>query len=88
LTIEDNPAADSRRAQIREFIAGLNVAEQVDLLALIFLGRGDFEIREWDDAVREAQDRIADRDPDYMIGDAALPAYLGEGLNAFDMTCD
>jgi hypothetical protein len=88
LTIEDNPAADSRRSQMREFIAGLNVAEQVDLLALIFVGRGDFDIGEWDDAVREARDRIADRDPDYMIGDAALPEYLGDALNAFDITCD
>ncbi|HZK92465.1 MAG TPA: MFS transporter [Stellaceae bacterium] len=88
MTIEDNPGTDSRREQMQEFIAGLNIAEQVDLLALIFIGRGDFDITEWNDAVREAGDRIADRDPDYMIGDAALPAYLGDGLNAFDITCD
>src|SRR4029077_2933635 len=31
-TIEDNPG-DSRWSQMREFLAGLNVAEQVDLLA-------------------------------------------------------
>jgi hypothetical protein len=86
-TIEDNPG-DSRWSQMREFLAGLNVAEQVDLLALIFIGRGDFEIGEWGDAVREAGDRIAERDADFMIGDAALPEYLGDGLNAFDRSCD
>ena len=79
---------DARRSEIVEFIAGLNVEEQIDLLALILLGRGDYGIEEWDDAVAEAEGRIAARDPDYMIGDAALPEYLGDGLEAFDRTCD
>jgi hypothetical protein len=79
---------DARRLEIVEFIAGLNVEEQVDLLALIFVGRGDFEADEWLDAVAEAEDRIAARDPDFMIGDAALPEYLGDGLEALGHTCD
>ena len=79
---------DARRQQTIEFIAGLNVDEQTDLLALIWLGRGDYGIEEWDDALTEAEARIAARDPDYMIGDAALPEYLGDGLEAFGLTCD
>ena len=79
---------DARRQQTVEFIAGLNVDEQTDLLALIWLGRGDYGIEEWDDALTEAESRIAARDPDYMIGDAALPEYLGDGLEAFGLTCD
>lgn len=88
VTIEDYPGEDDRRRQIIEFVAGLNVEEQTDLLALIWLGRGDYEISEWDAAVVEAEARIAARDPDYMIGDAALPQYLGDGLEAFGKTCD
>ncbi|MBV9861974.1 MAG: DUF3775 domain-containing protein [Alphaproteobacteria bacterium] len=88
VTIEDYPGEDDRRQQTVEFIAGLNVEEQVDLLALIFLGRGDYDIEEWEDALDAARTEIADRDPDYMIGDAALPEYLGDALNAFDRTCD
>jgi hypothetical protein len=79
---------DARRRETVEFVAGLNVEEQTDLLALIWLGRGDYDIGEWDDAVAEAEARIAARDPDYMIGDAALPEYLGDGLEAFGMSCD
>jgi hypothetical protein len=84
----DGEDEDGRRAQMVEFVAGLNVEEQVDLLALIWLGRGDYELDEWDDALAEAEARIAARDPDYMIGDAALPEYLGGGLEAFGWTCD
>jgi len=87
VTIEDNPGEDSRRQQMVEFVAGLNVEEQTDLLALTWLGRGDYDIDEWDDALAEAEARIAARDPDYMIGDAALPEYLGDGLEAFGMSC-
>ena len=79
---------DARRGEMIEFVAGLNVEEQTDLLALIWLGRGDYELAEWDDAVAEAEARIAARDPDYMIGDAALPEYLGGGLEAFGRSCD
>lgn len=87
VTIEDYPGEDDRRTQMIEFINGLNVAEQTDLLALIYVGRGDFDFAEWPDAVREAAARITDGDGDFMIGDAALPEYLGAALGAFDRTC-
>ncbi len=92
-TIVDDPGQDfyerdERRREMVEFVAGLNVEEQTDLLALIWLGRGDYDLAEWDDALAEAEARIAARDPDYMIGDAALPQYLGDGLEAFGRTCD
>ena len=84
----DGEDEDARRRQMVEFVAGLNIEEQADLLALIWLGRGDYDVTEWDDAVAEAEARIAARDPDYMIGDAALPEYLGGGLEAFGWSCD
>ena len=93
VTIEDYSGdvafdRDGRRREMIELIAGLNVEEQTDLLALIWLGRGDYEIDEWDAAIVEAEARIAARDPDYMIGDAALPQFLGDGLEAFGKSCD
>jgi hypothetical protein len=44
------------------------------LFALILLGRGDYSIEEWDDALIAARDAIDDKSADFMIGDAALPA--------------
>jgi hypothetical protein len=92
-TIVDEPGqdfyeGDDRGRQVAEFVAGLNIEEQIDLLALIWLGRGDYDIAEWDDALTEAEARIAARDPDYMIGDSTLPEYLGDGLEAFGRSCD
>src|SRR5437763_9094386 len=87
-TMESDPDNNDRRREAVEFIAGLNVEEQTDLLALIWLGRGDYEIDDWDEALTEAEARIAAKDPDYLIGDAALPEYIGDGLEAFGFTCD
>jgi hypothetical protein len=91
---DDSPLAfieqrddDPTRQQIVEAIAGMNVEEQVDLLALVYLGRGDFELDGWDDALEEARNRIESGDADFMIGDRALPAYLGEALDAFGKSC-
>ena len=86
--IEGDPDDDVRRTEAIAFIAGLNVSEQTDLLALIWLGRGDYDIAEWDDAAAEAEGRIAARDPDFMLGDAALLEYLGDGLEAFGLARD
>lgn len=88
VTMEGDPDTDIRRREAIEFIAGLNVEEQLNLLALIWLGRGDYAIFEWDEALSAAEGRIAARDPDFMLGDAALPQYLGDGLEAFGLSCD
>ena len=88
VTIEDYPGEDDRRQQMVEFILGLNAAEQTDLLALLYVGRGDFDFDEWHAAVHEAAARIADGEAEFMIGDAALPEYLGAALDAFDRSCD
>lgn len=78
---------DPRRREMIAFVAGLDAEEQANLLALILLGRGDYTIEEWDDALAEARDSIDDRSADFMIGDPALPDYLLEGLDAFGETC-
>jgi hypothetical protein len=88
VTMEGDPDNNVRRREAIEFVAGLNVEEQTDLLALIWLGRGDYEIDDWVEAVAEAEARIAARDPDFMLGDSALPDYLGGGLEAFGVACD
>lgn len=86
--IEERDGRDPRWREMVAFVGGLDAGEQVNLLALILLGRGDYAIEEWDDALAEARDSIEDRSADFMIGDPALPGYLLEALDAFDEACD
>lgn len=86
--IEPEEGMDPRRVEMVEYVASLNAEEQTHLLALIALGRGDYDIDEWHDALIAARDAIDDRSADFMIGDPALPAYLREALDAFGKSCD
>ena len=48
---------DMTESEIRDVIAGLNEDERHDLIALVYIGRGDLEPEEWGDAVRLARER-------------------------------
>ncbi len=48
---------DATEAEIRDMIAGLNEDERHDLIALVYIGRGDLEPEEWGAAVRLARER-------------------------------
>jgi hypothetical protein len=81
---------DSTEEQIREFIAGLNEDERLDLLALVYIGRGDMEPEEWLEAVRLARERDGSASlstADYLIGIPNLPDLLDEGLAAMGRSC-
>ena len=48
-------ADDPTFHEIKVFIDDLNVDEQIDLVALTWLGRGDYTVSEWDEACAEAR---------------------------------
>lgn len=75
-------ADDPSFEEAREFIEGLNVDEQVALVALTWLGRGTFSVDEWDEAVEEARRAHNDHTSTYLLGIPLLGDYLDEGLNA------
>lgn len=82
---------DPTEEELREFIAALNDDEAADIVALIYIGRGDMEPEEWGDAVRLARERIAVsrvQTADYLLGIPNLGDLLDEGLAAFGEGCE
>lgn len=72
--------------EITGFIKAMSDDEQIDLVALMRLGRGDGTIEEWDDLRREAADGRNDRTAAYLLGEPLVSDYLAEGLDAFGLT--
>lgn len=66
--------------ELRELIQDLNVDEAAELVALMWIGRGDYETAEWDDAVAEARTRGNRRTAKYLLGMPLLGDWLEEGL--------
>ena len=84
--LEDYPDDETRNV-VTEFINGLNVDEQAELVALAWIGRGSFAKEEWEDALREARDQHEDRVAEYLLGLPLLGDYLADGLAEFGHTC-
>ncbi len=66
--------------ELIDFIAALNEDEQINLVALTWLGRGDFTADEWDTAVSTAREARSDHTGPYLLGIPLLGDYLDEGL--------
>ncbi len=80
----DDPAVD----ELRTAINGLNDDETVDLIALAWLGRGDFDKAEWKEARALAVERHRHRSAAYLMGMPALGDYLEEGLSVLGYSCE
>lgn len=80
----ENPAFD----ELTNFIGGLNEEEQINLVALTWLGRGDYTADEWADAVQAARDARSDHTDTYLLGIPLLGDYLEEGLTQLGYSCE
>lgn len=67
--------------ELFDFIDSLNEDEQINLVALTWLGRGDFTAAEWESAIAAARDARSDHTDTYLLGIPLLGDYLEEGLN-------
>lgn len=81
--LEDKPEEDAVRQELVSFINGLNEEEQVNLVALAWLGRGTFDLDEWDEAITTARTEHNDRTAQYLLGLPLLGDYLADALDAF-----
>ena len=68
--------------ELRELIADLNVDEAAELVALAWIGRGDYDASEWSDALAAARERADRRTAKYLLGMPQLADWLEEGLEA------
>jgi len=85
--LEDQPD-DPVYDELMAFIAGLDEDEQIDLIALTWLGRGDASVEEWDDLRSEAARVRNERTPTYLLGLPLLAEHLQEGLSQFGRSCE
>jgi len=84
----DEGGADGTEAEFRGMVDAMNDDEAADLLALLYVGRGDHDVDEWDTARQLAGERNAASDDlsDYLLGIPNLGDLLEEGLDAMGET--
>lgn len=76
------------RRELVEFIRAMDDDEKADLVALTWVGRGDYSVQEWGTAVAEARAQREVATSAYLLGIPLLSVYLEDGLAKFDLSCD
>jgi hypothetical protein len=79
---------DLTQKELVAFINALSDEEQADLVALLWLGRGDGTLEDWDDLRDEAQRQHNNRTAAYLLGEPLLSDHLEEGLSQFGFSCE
>lgn len=83
--LEDRPS-DPVAAELISYISDLNHGAQIDLVSIMWLGRGDGPY-EWSEAQQIATDEHNDKTAEYLVGTPLLSDYLEEGLAAIGRDC-
>lgn len=78
--LAEEESEDLTAEELRELINDLNVDEAAELVAMVWIGRGDYEAAEWEEAVAEARQRGNRRTASYLLGLPTLAEWLETGL--------
>jgi hypothetical protein len=80
----DDPVVD----EITSVIDDLSEDEQIDLVAIAWLGRGDYTAADWEQVRSEAADAHNESTAEYLLGMPLLGDYLEEGLSLLGRSCE
>ena len=81
-------ATDDSFREFKSIVDDMEPDQQQEVVALLWLGRGDYSEEEWQEALVLAKDSWNLRTAEYLIGHPLLSDYLEAGLEVFGRSCD
>ena len=81
---DENEASQDPASEFFGFINSLNVDEQTDLVALMWLGRDNYTAADWQQLRAEATAAHSDHTDSYLSGTPLLSDFLEAGLEALN----
>ena len=83
----ENHRDDPVLEELTSFINSLSEDEQIDLVALAWLGRDDYSASDWSAVREEAARAHNQRTAAYLLGTPLIGDYLEEGLSMLGYSC-
>jgi hypothetical protein len=80
--LQEEESEDLTLEELSELLDDLNIDEATELVAIVWIGRGDYEAGDWDEAVNQARERAVGPTSRYLLGMPLLGDHLESGLNA------
>jgi hypothetical protein len=84
--LEDLPE-DATFDELVGFIDGMTDDERIDLVTLMWLGRDDNSLDDWETLRQEAQRSGTESTARYLLGTPLLSEYLEAALAKLDLSC-
>lgn len=81
-------ADDLTFQEFKAAVDDLEPDQQAAVVALMWLGRGDYSEDQWDDAVAEAQAQWTPTTAEYLMTRPLVADYLTEGLFLLGHSCE
>ena len=81
---EDDPVVQ----ELTSFIEAMSDDQQIDLVALAWLGRGDYSADDWQRVRDEAAEAHNEHTAAYLLGIPLLGDFLEEGLSMLGYSCE
>ena len=88
LSVLEDELNSSVEEEMRATLDDLADDQLAETLALAWVGRGTYDVSEWDDAFAEASDTDPESAIDELLDMPLLGSHLEAGLTAFDYSCD
>lgn len=79
---------DTTLQEFTAIVADLEPDQQQEVVALMWMGRGDFDVGEWRDCVKEARANWSPRTAEYLIAHPMVADHLAEGLDMLGYSCN
>jgi|SRR6516162_8236560 len=84
LDTPDNPTEQ----ELRDALDGLSILERQEVLALMWLGRGDYDAENWREALQQSGETMTANFTDYLLRTPLLGDYLEEGAVALGLSLE
>lgn len=88
LSVLEDHRDDPVVQEISAVIFAMSEDEQVDLVTLAWLGRGDGALGDWSELRSEAARAHNKRTASYLLGMPQLADFLEEAISQFGISCD
>lgn len=82
-----NHVEDMGLQDFRSVINDLEPEQQIQIVALLWIGRGDYSTDEWDEVLEQARDDWTPKTAEYLLVHPLLAEHLEEGLELFGLNC-
>lgn len=88
LSVLEDELNESVEEEVNAVLDDLAEDQLAEVVALAWVGRGTYDVSEWDEALAEAGDLDVEQRLEELIDMPLLAGHLEAGLAAFDYSCD